>query len=351
VAPPFDIVARSTSLVQWILHALAVAGFSVLTAITISNLRNRLLRGIAEQEAAGARLEQLAFYDQLTGLPNRTLFRRHIEERISAGISQGTVVIVDLRRFRLFNSLYGTARGDELLAAFGSLLQSYRSDEDVFTARLSGDEFAGWVEEWDPERLERNIARLRTDISAKLSELGAEYVVDYYVAAASYPSDGSTADRLLAHVSIALRSAKDHGSSTLVRFTGAMAAIVETDHELAAGVRRGLAHDEFYPVYQTKVELSSDRVVGVEALARWDNAAWSHVGPDQFIPALIQTNRMVPFSERMMERVLSDYPRIQKQWGVDTGIAINVSHRRRSNYIRFEAPKLLGSHHSTRSSV
>lgn len=328
---PSDVGPRNTNLAEWIIHATAVAGLSTLAMIAVNSLRTRMLSGILELEHTNRelertnhRIERLAYYDPLTALPNRNLFRRHIEARIADGAEHAHVLTLDLRRFRVFNSLYGAQRGDHLLHAFGEMLARYR-EHGIFAARLSGDEFAAWVEGWSADTLESNIERLRNDIRDSMSTVDAQYLVDYFVAVAEYPDDGDSSDELLANVGIALRAAKDRDTPALTRYTMAMAAAVDEGNELDAALRRGLDRDEFYPVYQPKIELQSGAVVGVEALARWTSSELGEVPPAQFVPALVRVNLMTRFSEMMFDRILADVPAIQSRFGADASVSINVS--------------------------
>lgn len=322
---------REGSLAEWLVRAVAFGGSVALAMITIVSIRSRMLVAIAELESTNKvmartneRIEKLAYFDPLTNLPNRNLFRRHVEDRIDAGLEHGTLILLDIRRFRTFNALYGPENADHLLRAVGEVLAGYRT-KGIFAARLVGDEFAGWVEGWDQARVHRATEGLRSDIRTHMGARDGAYSIDYTVAVADYPADGSTYDELTANAGIALRSAKDQGSGSLSRFTAKMATDAGRDNALTTAVRRGIEEGEFYPVYQQKVRLHGGAVVGVEALARWTSPELGPITADRFVPVISRANEMNRFGRLMFDRILEQAPAIRERYGADTGISINVS--------------------------
>ena len=312
--------------VRWVLDRTVilprVAGQPVLTQGMIFDITDRKN---AEQE-----LSHRANHDPLTGLPNRDQFRAALDEAIASARAQGravAVLYVDLDDFKLVNDSFGHEAGDELLVAVAERLRTATRETDV-VGRDGGDEFLvlmpdlpGGVEA-GTSAAERAAGRVREALLRPLSTLSTEIEVSGSVGVSLFPFDAPDAQTLLKHADAAMYEAKAAGRDAC-RFYEPGARDTEERLALAARLRQAIKHGGLTLHYQPIVELATGRTVGVEALARWDDAERGRIPPDEFIPLAERTGLIRPLSEW----VIREASRQAAEWasaGRETYVSINV---------------------------
>ncbi|MET0418392.1 MAG: diguanylate cyclase, partial [Actinoplanes sp.] len=244
----------------------------------------RLLRA---QHESQDRLRHEATHDALTGLANRALFRDRLTGALRA--DGATVVLVDLDDFKTVNDSLGHAVGDDLLVAVAEALRD-AVGPDGLPARLGGDEFAILIT--DPLVLGETVVRR---ITAALSGSLSEHRLLMHASAGIATADaGTPLDRVMSDADTALYAAKERGKDNWVRFVPGMERPVLADAQLGADLRRALDAGEFRVVYQPLVDLHLDRVIGVEALVRWQHPTRGEIAPNDFIPVAERTGLIVP---------------------------------------------------------
>jgi diguanylate cyclase (GGDEF)-like protein/PAS domain S-box-containing protein len=294
-------------------------------------------RDISERRSLEARLEEMAFTDALTGLPNRRRFLDRLEEtreRLEASGEMFTVLAVDLDGFKAVNDLHGHAAGDALLTEVSARLRAEVRDVDT-VARLGGDEFAvlfsGGAEEGRRlgERLVDTVAAPYT-----LGRITARVSVSVGVAEAAAGDDGAV---VLRNADLALRRAKATGKKRVEGYVPALHQGVldrlALEHDLAGALERG----EIRLAYQPIFDLSRDIIVGAEALMRWRHPTRGEVSPAVFIPVAEESGQIVELGgwalhEACRQIAAWDAAGYQLQMGV------NVSTRQ----FRTEAGQTLG---------
>jgi diguanylate cyclase (GGDEF)-like protein len=330
---------RNAMPVHWAVQGMALAFFALFiigiinyfrTTLlsTIHNLRasNEDLRSLNQQlETRKNQIAKLAYYDRFTGLPNRINFKLLVLDRIASGVSSAYMVYLDVKNFRIVNALYGNRYGDRVLQSVGS---SFRSEMNSvrYVARLGSDEFAMWIEDLDAEELAREIERFTAHASANATaENGLNHTLDFYCAAARFPADGNNYQECARAASLALRMAKEKNSADVLFFAPHMSAYVEYRQEIRRLLQRAVENSEFTVAYQSKVNIRSHEIVGVEALARWAPAELSPIGPEEFIPYLDEWELIVPFTKLILEQVLDDIPGLQELHSTDLKVSVNIS--------------------------
>jgi diguanylate cyclase (GGDEF)-like protein/PAS domain S-box-containing protein len=279
---------------------------------------------ITERRAADARIAQLAHYDPLTSLPNRTLFHEQLERRIAElGPGQRLAVLyVDLDHFKSVNDTLGHATGDDLLRAVATRLKSSLDDDDLLT-RLSGDEFAIVLS--DVVSLGDAYARarlLRRSVIDRVLDLGGhKAVIDLSVGIALAPDHGTAVSDLLKHADLALHSAKLDGRATCRHFEPEMNARMTLRRDLEMDLRRAINSDQLEVHYQPVVTLQGQRVTGCEALVRWRHPVKGMISPVEFIPVAEDTGLITAIGERVLWQACRD----AASWPDDKKIAVNVS--------------------------
>jgi diguanylate cyclase (GGDEF)-like protein/PAS domain S-box-containing protein len=293
-----------------------------------------VISDITEQRAQRERLERQAHFDELTRLPNRVRLSHLLDDAMRAADRDGTLLAVcylDLDRFKPVNDRFGHAAGDRLLAELAGRLRSALRSRELWAdaaARLGGDEFvlllrAGTVEE----------ARLA--VERVLRVVAQPYAIDpaqdavhvtASVGATIYPLDRSDADALLRHADHAMYGAKQAGRNGYLFFDPEHRRRKE-QRVLAIGrVQEALDQAEFVLHYQPKVDMKSGRVLGLEALLRWDHPQQGLVAPLQFLPLIENTG----LSARVGDWVFSQALEHLGQWrraGLDISVSVNVSAR------------------------
>jgi diguanylate cyclase (GGDEF)-like protein len=271
------------------------------------------------------RIQYLANYDQVTGLPNRGLFSERLSLALQKQTDDGSmlaVVLLDLERFRRINETFGRVVGDELLQLVARRLQQ----ADASAARISVDVFAI---ELRAGRSVTELVRAFEDLSARCFgnpfELAGEQLrISCRGGIAVFPSDGSTAETLLRHAEAALRQAKLTSEHSAFYSPDLNARAAEA-LAMESGLRRAIERDEFVLYYQPKITLSDRRICGLEALIRWRDPQGGMVLPGRFIPVLEESGQIGEVGEWALRQALKDQERWRAAGLSPPRVAVNVS--------------------------
>lgn len=236
-------------------------------------------------ERANDELEHMANFDALTGLANRVRLQSELEHNIASEDDAFVVLYFDLDGFKLVNDTLGHAAGDKLLEIIASRVTACVRDTDV-VARLGGDEFAILIRgAIDNDDVSRIAEQLLVEI-ARPMRLTREQTLSLSasIGLARYPEHGVDVESLLKHADTAMYQAKAEGKNRIVWFNEDMDHRVRDQMYLDQNMRSGFAAGEFRLVYQPRLDLRSNAIVGVESLLRWTTAEGQEISPAQFIP-------------------------------------------------------------------
>lgn len=300
---------------------------------------------ITERKLYQARIEQQANYDTLTGLANRSLLNDRLQQAILAAASYGTrlaVVFVDLDRFKFINDSLGHHVGDELLRAMAERLKASVRESDT-VARLGGDEFVLLINgQGDPDAVAVVLERMLSDISQPWTIAQGDFNVTCSIGVALYPDDGGTADTLLKHADSAMYRAKEKGRNNFQFFTAELNALITQRLELENKLRRALERHQFTLHYQPRIDMQTRRVVGAEALIRWEVSEHEIVSPANFIPIAEEIGLISPIGKWVLRTACEQ----NKAWQ-DAGfepfvVSVNVSARqfRQDSFVQIVAEVL-----------
>jgi diguanylate cyclase (GGDEF)-like protein/PAS domain S-box-containing protein len=285
---------------------------------------------ITERKRSEAFIRHLAHHDALTGLPNRAL----LLDRLGMAVHQvhrhggsGAVLLLDLDHFKRVNDSLGHQTGDVLLLNVARRLQSGLRDSDT-VARLGGDEFVLLLPEVaSREALAPVIEKLVAGISAPISIEGRELVVTPSIGGCLFPADGEDPSELLRCADTAMYQAKAAGRSNVQWFAPAMLELAEERLALSAALRRAIDADELGVHYQPEIGLRDGRVVGMEALVRWNGARCGPISPERFIPVAEETGLVLPLGEWVLRKACGECARLSHALGRELVLAVNVSPR------------------------
>jgi diguanylate cyclase (GGDEF)-like protein/PAS domain S-box-containing protein len=268
-------------------------------------------------------------YDELTGLPNRTLFLDRVAHALPQSDRRGqliAVLLIDLDRFTLVNDSLGHDAGDEMLRRVAArLVGTIRAGDTL--ARLGGDEFAVLLEALPSEASASEMAERLTHVLKGPEMLsGVEYSVSGSIGIACRTID-STAGELLRDADAALRRAKAAGRGRSERFRSEIRSQVLGRVRTESALRAALAADEeIYVHYQPLVSLRTHQIVGAEALARWTHPTWGPIGPIDFVPVAEDCGLIYELGAQVMRQAAHDCACWREQAGF-AGVAVNVSTR------------------------
>jgi diguanylate cyclase (GGDEF)-like protein/PAS domain S-box-containing protein len=273
-------------------------------------------------------LDYLAYYDALTGLANRTLFLERLAQSTSVAVSQSrslALCILDIERFKTINDTLGRQAGDALLKQFAERLLTFAGDPKL-VARVGANEFAILTPAYLSEQsLVHTLEAARQQSDNAPYRIGdTELRLATKAGVATCPSDGTDAETLFRNAEAALKKAKAIGEPYLF-YTDKMSARIAEQLTLENKLRQALERDEFVLHYQPKVELETRRIVGVEALIRWQSPELGLVPPGQFISLLEETGLILPVGVWAMRRAAQDHRRWVERGLMAPRIAVNVS--------------------------
>lgn len=282
---------------------------------------------ITAKKQAEARIEHLAHFDQLTGLPNRTLLQDHFRFALSLAQrnqQQLAVMFLDLDHFKTINDTLGHGIGDQLLMEVGRRLKEAVREEDT-VSRQGGDEFILVLPGVDANGAAKVARKLIEAVAVPCQYEVHELITTPSIGIALYPDDGEDIETLSKHADAAMYQAKQAGRNGFRFFTRAMQIDSARHLRLATDLRHALARNELHLLYQPQIALQDGRVIGAEALLRWQHPELGLISPAEFIPIAENSGLIIPIGEWVLRTAAAQ----AKAW-LDAGktefvMAVNLS--------------------------
>lgn len=288
------------------------------------------------RSAAEDKIHKLAYYDTLTGLPNRTLFLQNLAEksRLNAegGVTRFGVVTIDLDHFKDVNDSMGHNVGDAILRGVGKRLRS-ALPESAVVSRSGEDEFAVMM----PLSTDINTAK---DVAERVSHViknepfkvfNETFQIRSSIGVATFPDDATDPDQVLKNADIALNRAKEEGRDRIKEYSEDFDRAVQARFQMLRDLRDAMEKEELQLYYQPQLDLQNGKIIGAEALLRWwkkDNSkeGSTFISPGEFIPVAEQSGLIVPIGEWVMKKACTSALSWHQEHGLeDIRIAINVS--------------------------
>jgi predicted signal transduction protein with EAL and GGDEF domain/FixJ family two-component response regulator len=308
-----------------------------------------ICRDVTQRHESEERMRKLAYFDSITGLPNRQLFARELRRALRHAKRTNkllAVLYVDLDRFKRINDTLGHSVGDALLKAVASRLETGIRPQDYLAsgtaeelgaaggvregalqlARLGGDEFVVLVTGLDVREQAAAVAgRIRQMLAAPFSYEGRQFVVTPSIGVALYPRDGTDVETLLMHADTAMYKSKGAGRNTVRFFESSMNESALDRLKLEDDLRKAIEEHRFQLYYQPKHSLATGELTGAEALLRWHDDERGWISPAQFIPLAEETGLIVPLGNWVIDEACRQLRRWHDDGFGDLSVAVNIS--------------------------
>lgn len=285
-----------------------------------------LVHDITPHLQAQQEIRQLAYFDTLTGLPNRQLFRERCGDLLGhAGKNSVGVLILDLDRFKGINDTFGHDVGDQLLQKVSERLTDCL-EKGAILARLGPDEFAVAMPNIDsPESFSYLAEKILLVQSAPIELEGQPLYCSASIGLALYPTDGGNVDTLIKHAGVALHKAKEQSTGGYRFYSPEMNLVTCQRLAMETHLRQALERQELSLHYQPQIDLGSGRVIGMEALLRWDSSALGSIPPNRFIPLAEETGLILPIGEWVLEMACKQVRKWHLAGYHNLRMAVNIS--------------------------
>ena len=316
----------------WMAGTLAAITFLILCGTVslsvLARLESKTAQMASSLRVANAELQHLVLHDTLTKLPNRILLEDRLQQAVEECRREGThcaVLFVDLDRFKRLNDSLGHFAGDTVLRTIAERLRHSVRHEDT-VSRLGGDEFVVLL---------RHLGRVEdaVDVACKIIEaIGRPIVLEENelrigssIGISVYPQHGDSSARLIANADAAMYHVKKSGRSNVAYFSPEMGAMFPQRLALETELRAALEEEQLVLHYQPKVDVASGRVVGMEALVRWQHPERGLVLPGEFIPFAEATGLIVPLGNWVLREACAQAREWQERGIEELVMAVNIS--------------------------
>jgi diguanylate cyclase (GGDEF)-like protein len=314
------------------------AGMASILVVAIAALLGRLSwqlqksrTRVMEERAEHARnVEHLAYHDNLTGLPNRALFSRllyHQMQHARRYEKRLALMFLDLDRFKAINDSLGHEAGDELLKKMGRRLRESLRESDII-ARLGGDEFIMLLPEITEETQVTTVAgKILAAVARPFTLAEQEFRITISIGIAMFPADGEDEQTLMKSADIAMYHAKKGGKNSFWFYSEKLNTDSLERLTLESSLRKALENNEFRLFYQSKQDMTTGRITGIEALLRWQHPDLGLIPPMQFIPLAEENGLIVPIGRWVFKTACRQNLAWQNQGFPKLSMAVNISKR------------------------
>lgn len=294
----------------------------------VTNTQNELEMKYEELKASEAKNRKLAYFDYLTELPNRRAFTDMLESTLLTLSSEETIAImyIDLDDFKNINDSLGHSYGDELIIDVSHRLLEV-TDENDFLARFGGDEFIILTQNLNDGDYDAKIKRIQKVFSFPFALAMKEFFITVSIGVIYAPKDGNTTQNIIKNVDAAMYAAKEMGKNTYCYYDDKINERLLEKIELQSEIRRAIENDEFIVYYQALIDLSTDKIVGYEALIRWMHPTKGLISPGEFIPIAEETGLIIPIGRWVLLEACKQLKEWEDMGYGDLIMSINLSAR------------------------
>jgi len=281
---------------------------------------------ITERRDMEGKLQYMAYYDQLTGLPNRYMLNDYLKKslaRCKRNLQKLAVMFLDLDRFKFINDTEGHDAGDALLTQVKDRLVGAVRESDI-VGRIGGDEFIIVLENVEKPQVIKIAERIISTFTNPFIIRNQEFYISPSIGISIYPDHAQSGETLIKSADSAMYVAKKRGKNTYQFFDHEPETVLDRKIKLENGLRKAIDQNEFTLFYQPQFDLLSGKIKGVEALLRWKHPEYGYVSPAEFIPIAEETGMIIPIGKWVIQSACKQ----NKKWldqGIILRMAINVS--------------------------
>ncbi|MEI2666001.1 sensor domain-containing protein [Rossellomorea sp. LJF3] len=284
-------------------------------------------RDITNRKKAEKTIHAMAYYDSLTGLPNRNKFKQHLSGSLRDDPDQSMAILfLDLDRFKIINDTKGHSTGDAILGKVAYRLKKVVSDRGI-VFRQGGDEFIIILSSMSEEEVAATTKDILQSFISPIFIQEQEFFVTPSIGISMYPKDGKDQESLIKHADTAMYLAKEQGKNNYQFYYPELEKASSRNMEIENGLRKVLEFDQLCLHYQPKVDLDTRTIIGVEALIRWDHPTLGMVSPAEFIPLAEETGLIVPIGEWVLREACKQSKEWEKTGMGIIPVAVNISVR------------------------
>ncbi|WP_299182122.1 EAL domain-containing protein [uncultured Neptuniibacter sp.] len=295
-----------------------------------SNRYVAVFSDISKLKEAEHKLQKLAHFDNLTSLPNRTLFYDRLESALNRSErleKQTALLFVDIDHFKHVNDTYGHQAGDQLLVEIAQRITANIRPEDT-VCRLGGDEFTVILSDLEnTDRIAEISRRIQSAINTPVSLGNTEIFTSASIGIAIYPDDGSNAELLLKHADTAMYHVKEQGRNDLLFFDKKLNAIAEARIQLEDELKRAINTEQLFLVYQPRFHISGELILSAEALLRWNHPTKGMIPPTEFIPIAESSGLILELGRRVLLQACLACSNWNKHSDQPVSVSVNLSAR------------------------
>ena len=302
---------------KWFIQITTYSFCLLVLHLVVYTIKKYLLESIKKLESNIEQIYDLAYFDQLTGVPNQFLFKERLAARIRAGHT-GYLVFFSIKNLNIINSIYGNEVGDTIMLEAAQVFAELIEDNEML-GRADGNEFVVHLND-DPKRLNNMVEQFHARFSAK--NIGKKVL--FHIGCAQINKCASSQD-CYRKGTLALTHAKTHDISDIVFYNQALHEAVNREEEIKEQLEQALTAGEITLYYQTKVDALTEGIVGVEALARWHSSSLGNIPPGVFVPILEKMSLSIAFGELVIKMALADYQALRRKYHHDIMLSINIS--------------------------
>jgi diguanylate cyclase (GGDEF)-like protein/PAS domain S-box-containing protein len=283
---------------------------------------------VTDRKIAEERIQFLAYYDSLTGLPNRTLFELQLADVLSVTRRENgraALLLLEFVRFKIINDSFGHQLGDRLLQEAAERIKRIVGESGI-VARVGGGEFAILLTNiQDARKAVVTAEKMVAEMASKFSILGHSMNISFNIGTSIFPEHGSTGEALVQSADVALYSSKSDGQNKARLFTEEMNVPIMEQLTLENGLGMALDRNELFLVYQPQVDIRTKTITGLEALLRWQHPTLGLVPPAKFIGVAEHSGLIVPIGEWVLRTACAQAREWQDAGLPPVPIAVNVS--------------------------
>lgn len=278
---------------------------------------------IETSKSQSEKIWRLAYYDNLTELPNRIMLNKRIEERIQDTQNKGCVLYIDIDNFHNINNIYGQDKGDDLLKKIAKRLNQIHND---LIARISGDEFIILIDGIYEKEMIESIADILIKIFETPFRIDENIVyITVSVGIAIYPQHGNSVDKILGNANTATQKSKALGKNQFFIYDGSLSEVIKRKMIIESCLKEALINDEFELYYQPQIEFDTGDIVGFEALLRWPKFQYGLITPLEFIPIAEESGQILSIGNWVLKNSCIFAKEINNKYEGPITVSVNVS--------------------------